>query len=111
MHDPWLIFFQRGETEIIGDGRSVLANVPPAFKSADGLCIELIGHADFNEGSQEKKQQLSETRAATVKRILVANGTSASAITVRGVSDKYPIAAKSHPSNQFVSIDFCSEKR
>ncbi len=68
----------------------VVADVAKLLRdNADILEIDVEGHAD-RRGSDEYNLKLSESRAASVREILLKNGISADRVTVRGLGKSRP---------------------
>jgi len=62
------------------------------LKSNPNLTVEIQGHTD-NSGETSYNQSLSESRAATVKQILIDNGISASRLTTVGFGESRPVVS------------------
>ena len=67
--------FPVGSAVIMPDNYSLLSKVQQAIRTFDAAGITIEGHTD-STGSEEVNRQLSEDRAASVQKYLIANGTS-----------------------------------
>lgn len=89
------IFFNFDKYYIRKDQIPVLKEALKVLKANKDLFILIAGHAD-PPGSNAYNQKLSERRALSVRNWLVANGISASRITMMGYGEEYPFMAQSN---------------
>ncbi|MDP3684896.1 MAG: OmpA family protein, partial [Ignavibacteria bacterium] len=69
----------------------ILVNAVQLLLSNPDMKVEIQGHTD-NIGSDSFNQKLSEQRAETVKRFLVAKGVAASRLSTVGVGPSNPVS-------------------
>jgi outer membrane protein OmpA-like peptidoglycan-associated protein len=93
--------FASGSDQLTVSGQQTAAKLAQAFakteqKDAQNRRLLVVGHTDAT-GSSELNQQLSERRARTVGKALLAAGIPATAIYYQGAGASRPIAANSDP--------------
>ncbi len=74
------VFFGFDEATLNAQGRQVVAQAAEAYQRSGQAQVSVIGHTDTS-GSPQYNQELSERRAASVERELVALGVPATSIT------------------------------
>lgn len=85
-----IIEFETGKDQLTDKGKAVLDELAVIFKgSTDNLQID--GHTD-NQGNPAANKSLSERRAETVKKYLVAKALDANRFTTKGFGQEKPIA-------------------
>ncbi|MGH9313666.1 MAG: OmpA family protein, partial [Vicinamibacterales bacterium] len=86
------LMFAGGSDKLLGTDWPILAAVSEVLKSGPSLKIEIAGHTD-STGDAAKNKELSERRAATVKRTLVDRYRGdAARISTRGWGTEQPVA-------------------
>jgi len=85
------ILFDFNKSDLKSAGISNVASLAATMKNNPETNIMVIGHTD-NVGSDSYNYTLSEKRAQSVKSLAVANGVSASRITISGKGKAEPIA-------------------
>jgi outer membrane protein OmpA-like peptidoglycan-associated protein len=108
-HDPFVIFFRARSSALDQTGKDILKNVVSADRSNAERCMQVIGHADSDEGSIAGRRTLSERRASAAKRFLVSIGVPPHAVRTQRIGDALPMSRSPSPNNRFVSADFCYE--
>lgn len=88
------ILFDFNKSDLKSAGISNVASLAATMKNNPETNIMVIGHTD-NVGSDSYNLSLSERRAQSVKSLAVANGVSASRITISGKGKAEPIADNS----------------
>jgi len=88
------ILFDFNKSDLKSAGVSNVASLAATMKNNPETNIMVIGHTD-NVGSDSYNYTLSEKRAQSVKSLAVANGVSASRITISGKGKVEPIADNS----------------
>lgn len=83
--------FRSGSANLTNQSYPILYDAIGILKSNPGTKIEIQGHTD-SSGGAAFNMTLSERRARAVKEFLVANGISASRLSVRGYGETHPIA-------------------
>lgn len=85
------ILFETNSDRLTPEARAILDDVAAALADAPpGLAIRIDGHTD-TDGSRADNQQLSEDRARSVRRYLIARGVDASILSTRGFGERRPI--------------------
>ena len=85
------IEFDKGSDHLTPRGTAVLDGLVPIFQQHPNTNFEVGGHTD-DSGNAAGNQQLSERRAAAVKKYLVGKGLTESHFTVKGYGQTQPIA-------------------
>ena len=86
--------FASGSDQLQGADWTILAATGALLKQ-DSLRIEIVGHTD-STGDAKNNQDLSERRAATVKKVLVERyGADANRITTKGLGQSQPLQENS----------------
>lgn len=83
--------FDFDKTEIRGDAAVILDEAASILGRSRGFAVQVEGHTD-STGPAEYNQNLSERRAAAVKRYLEENGVSGSRLQTVGLGESSPIA-------------------
>lgn len=91
---PEAITFRTGSSTVDPGFLAALGRVSDSLRRHPGSTARVVGHTD-NVGTAEYNIQLSQDRAMAVARVLIANGTPASRITVSGRGYYEPIASNS----------------
>ncbi|NMD00768.1 MAG: OmpA family protein [Bacteroidales bacterium] len=86
------VHYETGKATLTQDSYPALNNLYEALKEKPTLEIEIAGHTD-NIGTYEKNLTLSQERANSVKKYLVAKGINANRITAKGYADTQPVAS------------------
>ncbi len=89
---PESVTFRTGSSVVDPEFRPALRAVSQSLQRHPGSSVRVIGHTD-NVGTAAYNNQLSQERALSVARELIASGTSASRITVTGRGYYEPIAS------------------
>jgi len=83
--------FESGKSNLSPESYPVLVNAVQVLLSNPDMKVEVQGHTD-NIGSESFNKKLSEQRAETVKRFLVAKGVAASRLSTVGVGSSNPVS-------------------
>jgi len=83
--------FESGKSNLSPESYPVLVNAVQVLLSNPDMKVEVQGHTD-NIGSDSFNKKLSEQRAETVKRFLVAKGVAASRLSTVGVGSSNPVS-------------------
>ena len=83
--------FMTGKSDLTEASKLQLQDLVKIMKGYAKVEIRIEGHTD-NQGDVVKNKKLSEDRAASVKKFLVANGIAATRITTAGFGAEKPIA-------------------
>jgi len=83
--------FEFGKSSLTPEAYPILVNAVQVLLSNPGMKVEIQGHTDII-GSESFNQKLSEQRAETVKRFLVAKGVEASRLSTVGFGFSNPIS-------------------
>lgn len=89
-HVRLLVFFDFDKAELQPESRAELDRVSEFLKSNPSISINIEGHTD-DQGTAEYNKTLSENRAESVKRYLIAGGVPASRITSQGFGKTRPL--------------------
>jgi len=89
---PYSVTFRTDSSVVDPAFRPALRTVSDSLRRHPNSTIRVVGHTD-NVGTAAYNAQLSQDRALSVARELIANGTSASRITVSGRGFEQPIAS------------------
>ena len=85
------ILFAVNRATILGESRSVLADIASAAQECPKFSIEIHGHTD-SDGSESYNQKLSDGRAAAVMKNLIDAGVAAERLNASGFGETRPIA-------------------
>jgi outer membrane protein OmpA-like peptidoglycan-associated protein len=85
------IRFDIGKTSLKPESMGIINSIAEMMNEHPELKISVEGHTD-SDGDLETNQKLSEGRAETVKKKLVAMGISADRLTTKGYGESNPIA-------------------
>jgi OOP family OmpA-OmpF porin len=85
------IEFDLNSDKITPAGAAILDQVVPILDAKPDANIEITGHTDIT-GSEKLNQDLSQRRAASVKRYLIGKGISASRLNPVGYGSSHPVA-------------------
>ncbi|MBX9634825.1 MAG: OmpA family protein [Magnetospirillum sp.] len=103
------VYFAFDSAQLTPESRQALASAARDIKQRSGGQIEVDGHAD-RAGSEPYNQQLSQARAQTVQRELVADGVPAQRITTRAYGERAPAIPTpdgiAQPENRRTVIEF-----
>ena len=83
--------FEFAKSSLTPESYPILVNAVQLLLSNPDMKVEIQGHTD-NIGSDSFNQKLSEQRAETVKRFLVAKGVAASRLSTVGVGFSNPVS-------------------
>lgn len=89
---PESVTFRTASSNVDSSFVPALATVSRSLRAHPASTVRVVGHTD-NVGSAAYNNQLSQDRAMAVARVLIANGTSASRITVAGRGFYEPITS------------------
>jgi len=93
------IHFETAKDIIRPESFPILNNVVQIMAENPNYNLEINGHTD-NVGKPDMNQDLSERRAASVKRYLVNNGISESRLTTAGFGDTRPVVPNTTVENK-----------
>jgi len=105
----YLVFFDFDRYDLKPEAQTIVRQAATGFKSSQGgvTRIEATGHAD-RAGSEEYNLKLSQRRAETVRRELIAQGVPADAITIAAKGETQPLVQTAdgvrEPQNRRVEI-------
>ena len=88
---PESVTFRTASATVDPSFRPALAQISDSLRRHPNSSVRVVGHTD-NVGTAAYNQQLSQDRAMAVARVLIANGTPASRITVSGRGFNEPVA-------------------
>lgn len=88
---PGNVTFETNRADIRPAFYEILNSVTLVLKEYDKTIIEVMGHTD-SRGSATYNQNLSERRASSVGRYLVAQGIDSRRLLTQGFGEQYPIA-------------------
>lgn len=83
--------FEYDQATLTANAQVILRNAVKALKGQPGMHVEIAGHTD-SVASQAYNLELSQRRAESVKRFLVAHGISPARLTTVGYGETRPIA-------------------
>lgn len=97
--------FEESSAELAAGGTELLDEVAAALKPCYGARIAITGHTD-NSGDEPANTVLSEQRADSVKRALVARGIAEQSLQTRGVGSSQPVAGldPADPANRRIEF-------
>ena len=105
---PGNITFATDSAQISSGFYNSLNQLAASFRQYDQNTVEIVGHTD-NTGSYQHNMNLSQRRAQSVADYLIAQGTPAQRIFVRGVGPDQPVAsnatAQGRQENRRVEIN------
>jgi outer membrane protein OmpA-like peptidoglycan-associated protein len=93
------IHFATGKSTILKDSFPILDAVNGVLKEYPQMMIEVQGHTD-NVGAATYNQNLSQSRADSVRKYLVAHGTDVHRLTSRGYGMTQPLVPNSSDANR-----------
>jgi outer membrane protein OmpA-like peptidoglycan-associated protein len=96
---PEAVTFRTASSVVDGGFVPALRTVAQSLRAHPYSTVRVVGHTD-NVGSALYNTQLSQDRAMAVARVLIANGTPASRITVSGRGFNEPITSNSTASGR-----------
>ncbi|UYL09503.1 OmpA family protein [Bdellovibrio sp. SKB1291214] len=83
--------FASGKSTLTPKNKALLQRVETALNDVPAAKIEVQGHTD-STGKAETNQRISEERAKSVQRQLIANGASSDKVDAIGLGDERPIS-------------------
>ena len=86
------VLFDTGKADLKPGAREKLSRLSGVLLSHPGLHIEVEGHTD-NVGGDSYNQQLSETRASSVRDYLVREGIASNTVGTSGFGESKPVAS------------------
>lgn len=86
------LFFDTDKDRILAKSYAVIEHLYDFLKQNPKVKIEIVGHTD-NVGQEKHNQDLSERRAASLKRALVDKGIAESRISTHGEGSSKPVAS------------------
>ena len=96
---PGGITFQTDRADIRSDFFEVLNSVALVLREYEKTLVEVTGHTD-SVGGDSYNQQLSESRAESVRRYLQAQGIQEARLIARGFGERQPVASNETPSGR-----------
>ena len=93
------IFFDTNKFDIKGESKSEMQKLVEFLNLNPTVRIEVSGHTD-NVGNDQSNQILSENRAKSVYRYLIANGVSAARLTYKGYGETQPVASNDNDEDR-----------
>lgn len=90
--DALFAFGKSGINDIVDGGRSEIAALAREISDAKASSVVVTGHTD-EIGSSESNQRLSESRANSVRQLLIDNGVDSSIIRAIGAGESQPVKA------------------
>lgn len=93
------IEFDFNRAELRSSNRETLSRIAGVLLTAEGFGIQVYGHTD-DVGSTEYNQELSERRAAAVRRYLIDAGVSENAIQSKGFGKAAPLVEGTDPDSR-----------
>lgn len=93
------ILFDTGSDRIRPESDATLNEIAAVLKAHADLRLEVAGHTD-NTGSDEANQSLSDKRAASVKKSLMAKGIGADRLDSKGYGSSMPAASNDTPEGK-----------
>src|SRR4051794_7503841 len=93
------ILFDTGSDRIRPESDAVLNEIAAMLNTHPELKLEIAGHTD-NVGSDEANQALSDNRAASVKKSLMAKGVGADRLDSKGYGSSMPAASNDTPEGK-----------
>jgi OOP family OmpA-OmpF porin len=104
---PYLVLFNWDRSNLTSDATAILDRVVQRVRSTDEN-VQLVGHTD-SSGSNAYNMKLSQTRAETVRRYLIAHGVPANSISTRWVGETEPMVATANgvreAQNRWVGVE------
>jgi outer membrane protein OmpA-like peptidoglycan-associated protein len=94
--------FKFDEDVLTNESEIILKNVARVLKKYPEEKIEIVGHTD-NWGSDEYNLDLSERRAKSVKKFLVAQGIDSTRLYTAGCGERMPIADNGTPEGRAIN--------
>lgn len=85
------VFFETNEFEILSESKTELQEMIKFLNANPEVFVELAGHTD-NIGDEKANQILSENRAKSIHKYLIANKINTSRLTFKGYGESTPIA-------------------
>ena len=86
--------FRYDSFELTDESRAILDQVATVLRKQKHVVHEVAGHTD-SQGNPAYNQRLSQKRAETVRRYLIARGVNAGSLKARGYGGEHPIADNS----------------
>lgn len=86
------IYFEYDSAKLTGASMAAVNDAFEILKRHDDLQVEIAGHTD-SRGTEQYNQGLSQRRAETVLRELVAKGIDPARLTARGYGESQPVAS------------------
>jgi len=100
------IRFEESSASLAAGGTELLDEVAAALRPCFGAKIAIIGHTD-NSGDEPANRVLSQERATTVRRALIARGISQNSLQTRGLGSSMPVEGldPSDPANRRIEFE------
>jgi outer membrane protein OmpA-like peptidoglycan-associated protein len=96
---PSDITFDVDRSDVKPGFQSTIANVAQTLQQYESTTVDVLGHAD-STGADAYNQALSERRADSVARLLMANGVQGQRIVAVGFGEQRPIASNDSTSGR-----------
>jgi outer membrane protein OmpA-like peptidoglycan-associated protein len=93
------VHFRTDSDEILPRSHAMLREVALVMKANTSMKIRVEGHTDAT-GDDDHNSELSERRAASVKRFLISQGVDESRIEAEGLGETRPIADNNTPAGR-----------
>lgn len=85
------VLYESGSAKLTASSYKPLDELAAFMKRKTSMVIEIAGHTD-NVGSEENNLTLSQKRAESVKKYLIAKGIAADRVTAKGYGQNEPVA-------------------
>ncbi len=96
-----IINFASGSSAIPADAKPIIDKAAEVLKKQpDGAVVEIGGHTD-SDGNDDANLKLSQARADSVKKSLVALGVKDAMLAAKGYGETVPVAANDTSDNKF----------
>ncbi|MEL6632148.1 MAG: OmpA family protein [Bacteroidota bacterium] len=93
------IYFETGQWDLLPASYAEMARVKAFMDKNPRVKVQISGHTD-NTGNKQSKMRLSENRAGSVKRFLIAKGVSQYRMQIKGFGMYRPIAPNTTSSGR-----------